>query len=56
MTTATITLPSGAPSAADVEAARVPVEGGLTLHRSQVLHASLESWCPQVSGRPGASE
>jgi len=50
-----VTLPAGTGRAVSAEINRVLVEGGISVYRLQVLHASLESWFLQVTSRLGES-
>jgi uncharacterized protein YjlB len=51
-----VTLPAGTGHEAIAEINRVLVEGGISVHRLQVIQASLESWFLQVTSRLGESQ
>jgi ABC-2 type transport system ATP-binding protein len=51
----TITLPAGTGNDVIAEVNRMLVEGGISVYRLQVIHASLESWFLQVTSRLGES-
>jgi len=48
-----VTLPAGTGNEVIAEINRVLVEGGISVHRLQVIQASLESWFLQVTSRLG---
>jgi len=50
-----VTLPAGTGHEVIAEINRVLVEGGISVHRLQVIQASLESWFLQVTSRLGES-